>query len=386
MAYNLQITNEDAKVLNPEQEIIDGIIEGIVKGSTILPKMTRLPDMITGQASMNVLDTLPVAYWVDEETANGRKQTTKSAWNKKKIKAEEIAVIIPIKKNVFNDAKYDIFGQLRPRIIESAYKVIDEAIILGKNKPAEFREGLIPSIINVGKDVAPSTNNLYTQISKAMTEVELSGYDVNGILGGVALKGEFREGLVDTTGQPLNPSSEVLQLDRTYANNGAWDNTLAKFIVGDFKQAVYAIREDVNFEVFDTGVITDASGNVIYNLLQDDMVALRFTMRLGWEIPNPINILDDTENRFPFALVQPTAEPTTYTVTFTVTDSSSAAVAGAKVEFGGQTKTTNASGVAVFETLGNTSSLYRVSKTGANDRYGKTSVVTSNVAVDIENF
>lgn len=386
MAYNLKISGEDAKVLNPEQEIVDGIIQGVVQSSTILPLMTRLPNMITGEASMNVLDTLPVTYWVDEDTANGRKQTTRSAWSKKKIKAEEIAVIVPIKKNVFNDAKYNIWEQIRPLIVENAYKVIDEAIILGKNKPTDFREGLIPSIINVGKDVAPSTDNLYTQISKAMSEVEESGYDVNAILGGVSLKGAFREGLVDTTGQPLNPSSEVLQLAKVYAKNGAWDNTLAKFIVGDFKQAVYAIREDANFEVFDTGVITDASGNVVYNLLQDDMVALRFTMRLGWEIPNPINILDDTVNRFPFALVQPTAEPTTYTVTFTVTDSSSAAVSGAKVEFGGQTKLTNSSGVAVFETLGNTSSLYRVSKTGANDRYGKTTVATSNVTVDIENF
>lgn len=28
-------------------------------------------------------------------------------------------------------------------------------------------------------------------------------------------------------------------------------------------------------------------------------------MRLGWEIPNPVNALDETETRFPFASLKP---------------------------------------------------------------------------------
>lgn len=387
MAYNLKVSEKDAKALIPEQEIIDGIVQGITKGSSILPLMRRLPDATSDTAVMNVLDTLPITYWVDEGVANGRKQTTNASWEKKKLYMQEIAVIVPIKQNLLDDAEYDIWGQIRPLLIQDAYKLIDEAIILGKNKPALFREGLIPSIINAGKAVAPSTNNLYTQISNAMGQVEQSGYDVNGILGSVGLKQSFREGLVDTTGQPLSSTSEVMSLARSYANNGAWDNTLAKFIVGDFSQAVYCIRKDVTFDIFDTGVITDASGNIIYNLMQDDMVALRMTLRLSWEIPNPVNILDsDASTRFPFALVEPAVAPTTYNVTFTVTDSSSDPVSGAKVTFGGQVKKTNSSGVAVFKSLGNTTSLYKVEKDGAETKYGETSVETSAVSVTVTNF
>ena len=387
MAYNSIISKDDAKVLTPDQQIIDEIVTGIVQGSSILPLMRRLPDATTGVASINVLDTLPVSYWVDEGVNGGLKQTTNVAWKGKKLYMEEIAVIVPIKKNVLDDASYDIFTEIKPLLTQSAYKVIDEAIILGKNKPALFREGLIPSILNAGKNVAPANLNTFTQISDAMTQVELSGYEVTAIVGGVALKGEFRKGLTDNTGQPL-ANSEVTELPRAYVNNGAWDNTKAKFVVGDFNQAVYSIRQDVSFEMFDTGVITDAQGNIIYNLLQQDMVALRMVMRLGWEIPNPVTALaEDETTRFPFALVEPATAPTTYNVTFTVKDDAGTpvAVTDAKVLMGEQVKKTATGGTAVFKSLGNATYTYEVSKKGYRKATGTVSVTSSavNVAVTL---
>lgn len=385
MAFNLKVNERDARPLVPEQEIVDDIMSGIRQGSSILPLMTKLPDATSDTAVITALDALPIAYFVDEGVSNGRKQTTSAAWKNIKLHMAEIAVIVPIKQNLLNDAKYDIFGQMRPLLIEQAYKLVDEAIILGKNRPALWREGLIPSIINAGKNVAPSTNNTYTQISDAMTQVETSGYDVTGILGGVALKGEFRKGLLDNTGQPL-ANSEVTELPRVYARNGAWDNTLAKFIVGDFSQAVYSIRQDITFDVFDTGIINDTQGNIIYNLMQDDMVALRMVFRMTWGVPNPINALDSDEaTRFPFALVEPSSAPTTYNVTFTITDTQStpAPISGVKVVFGEQTKKTNASGQAVFKSLGSADYAYVASKAGLKTDAGVVTVASANKAVAI---
>ena len=49
----------------------------------------------------------------------------------------------------------------------------------------------------------------------------------------------------------------------------------------------------------------NADGTIAYNLMQNDMVALRAVMRLGWEIPNPINALKtDKAERFPFAVLK----------------------------------------------------------------------------------
>ena len=57
-------------------------------------------------------------------------------------------------------------------------------------------------------------------------------------------------------------------------------------------------------KIFTEGVVQDPStGEIVYNLMQNDMVALRAVMRLGWEIPNPINgIESDKTKRCPFAI------------------------------------------------------------------------------------
>ena len=383
MAINM-INRNNANALIPTQDIVDEIIQGVIRRSQALSALRELPRMTTKQARMPVLGMLPEARFLTGDT--DQKPTTKLMWENKFITAEEVAVIVPIPEAVLDDANYDIWAQIEPRIEEAFGKTIDKAIFLGAGKPASWREGLIPSIINAGANVAPSTDNLYTQISKAMAKVENSGFNVNGILGGVGLKQAFREGLLDTTGQPLDSGNEVVALPRMYMDNGAWDATLAKFIVGDFSQAVYAIRQDMTFKILDQATLDNGDGTY-FSLAEHDCVALRCVMRLGWEVPNAINAQEPDESvRFPFALVEPASAPTTVNVTFTVTDSSSSAVSGAKVTMAGQVKKTNSSGQAVFKTLGNADYYYEVAKEGVDTVIGKTTVVASNVSVSVTDF
>jgi len=381
MGYNNKISR--SRALDADQKIVNEIIQGAVEGSAILPLMRRLPNMVGKQAKMPVLDALPEAYWVSGD--EGLKQTTEMAWKNKYIYAEELAVVVPISEAVLSDSEYDIWAEVKPRIVEAMYKKVDEAIIKGTSKPQTWREGLIPSIINAGNAVTPSSDSLFVQVNNAMGKVETDGFEVNGLLGGLALKASFREGLRDTTGQPLT-ASEITELPRKYAKNGAWDATLAKFIVGDFTQAVYSIRQDVEFKLFDSGVVTDGSGNIIYNLMQQDMVALRVTFRMGWELPNPINAGNsDPATRFPFALVYPADAPTTYNVVFTVTDTSSTAVANAYIDFGGQILKTDSNGQATFKSVGNATYNYSVDK-GTHHAEGSKAVETSNTTVSVTNF
>lgn len=296
------ITRTDADALI-EVQVANEIFQGVVTESKALSMFRRLPNMTSDKTKLRVLDSLPVAYFVDEQTNNGRKNLTKMAWDKKYINAAELAVIIPIKENVINDSSIDIWAEVKPRIVEAFGKKIDNAIFNGVDKPADWRKGLIPSIVEAGKEVT-ETGELYSDINDTMTKVEESGYNVTGLVGGVGLKGKFRM-MTDKNGQPLN-TTEIGSLTRNYLDNGAWDKSKSTLIAGDFNQAVYAIRQDISYKVLTEAVIQDpSSGEILYNLAQDDMVALRVTMRLGWEIPNPVTALDSTESRFPFASLKP---------------------------------------------------------------------------------
>ena len=296
------ITRNDADALI-EVQVANEIFQGVVTESKALSMFKRLPNMTSDKTKLRVLDSLPVAYFVDESTNNGRKNLTKMAWDKKYINAAELAVIVPIKENVLNDSSIDIWAEIKPRIVEAFGKKIDNAIFNGVDKPADWRKGLIPSIVEAGKEVE-ETGELYSDINNTMVKVEESGYNVTGLVGGVGLKGKFRM-MTDKNGQPLN-TTEIGSLTRNYLDNGAWDKAKSTLIAGDFSQAVYAIRQDITYKVLTEAVIQDpASGEILYNLAQDDMVALRVVMRLGWEIPNPVTALDSTESRFPFASLKP---------------------------------------------------------------------------------
>ena len=89
-------TDIDALV---ETQVADEIFQGVVRESKALSMFRRLPNMTSDKTKLRILDSLPIAYFVNESNNNGRKNITKIAWDKKFITAAEIAVIVPIKEN-----------------------------------------------------------------------------------------------------------------------------------------------------------------------------------------------------------------------------------------------------------------------------------------------
>ncbi len=306
------ISRNDLSGLIPEP-VTREIIQGVTEGSAVLQMGRRLPNMTSRTQSMNVLDMLPMAYWVDGDT--GVKQTTKMAWSKKKIVAEELAVIVPIPEAVLDDSNYDIWGEVRPRLVEAFGQKIDEAILFGVDKPTSWRDDLLTTATAAGAVVA-QTGDVYTDImgvGGVISKVEESGFLPTGAMSAVKMRAILR-GLKDTTGNPIFKTdmqgSTPYSLDgvpMTFPMNGAFDPTKALMILGDFKQLVYSIRQDVTYKMLTEATIIDpATKEVVYSLAQQDMVALRAVMRLGWEIPNPISAFQpDASKRSPFAVYAP---------------------------------------------------------------------------------
>ena len=306
------------------------IMQGAIAESAVLRMGRRLANMSSKTQTINVLDALPSAYFVNgEATDSGAndafKQTTKMAWDKKKLYAEEIAVIVPIPEAALDDADYDIWGEVKPRLTEAFGKVIDAAILFGTNKPSTWRTGVVPAAVAAGNGV-PISSDVYSDImgeGGLIAKVELDGFNPNGVMSAIQMRGKLR-GLKDTTGQPIFKSDMqgatrygLDGMDMYFPMNGAFDPTQAQMIVGDWSQLVYVIRQDMTFKIFSEGVIQDPTTKAItYNLMQNDMVALRAVMRLGWEIANPINAYNaDKANPFPFSVYGKGGDISTVTIT-----------------------------------------------------------------------
>lgn len=298
------------------------IVQGAVAESAVLRMARRLPNMTSKTQVLNVLDALPTAYFVNGETESGEaadtntfKNTTSMAWDKKKIYAEEVAVIVPIPEAVLDDADYDIWGEVRPRLTEAFGKVIDAAVLYGTNKPTSWREGLVPSATTAGT-VVTATSDIYKDImgeGGVIAKVEESGYIPNGVMAAIQMRAKLR-GVVDANGQPVFKTDmqgstryALDGMDMYFPINGAFDPEESLAIVGDWSQLVYSIRQDMTFKIFDSGIVQDPTTKaILYNLMQNDMVALRAVMRLGWEIPNPINAYNvGNAKAFPFAVYAP---------------------------------------------------------------------------------
>jgi HK97 family phage major capsid protein len=289
------INRTKAQVLIPE-EVSKEIIKGVRKQSVAMQLMRKLPNMTSNTQRAPVLSMLPTADFVDGDA--GMKVTTSVAWDKKQLVAGEIACIIPIPQAVLDDAEYDIWGEARPLVEEQFGRVFDKQVFMGGNPkaPSEWPKGLIPTAVAAGNVVEVGTGiDVAEDISEAMAMLEESEYDVTGIAAQKRLRSMLRN-LRNTNGDPIftplsgDVPASIYNAPTQFVGKGVWTPSAALALLGDWSLACYAMRQDITYQIFDTGVISDEDGKVIYNLLQQDMVALRAVMRIAWQKANPINI------------------------------------------------------------------------------------------------
>ena len=309
MATNDFISRTDTDALIPIQDAKE-IISAVKQQSAALSLLKKLPNMTSKQTRLPILSALATAGFINGDT--GLKAVSKAAWSNKFITAEEIAVIIPVPEAVLDDAEYDIWGELKPQIVEEFGRVIDGAVFFEKDKPASWPTGIVAGAVAAGKVAILGTgDDIAADVNELMGAVEESGYDVSGFAAAISVKSKLR-GLRDNTGAVLFQPSLTAGTPATlygqpihYPKNGSWDTSEALMVGGDFNQAVYAIRQDITYKVLDQAVISDGDGKIVFNLAQQDMVALRCVMRLGWQLPNPINRMDKNDTtRYPFAVLK----------------------------------------------------------------------------------
>lgn len=227
----------------------------------------------------------PTAAWVAETAA---KPVSNGTPGTKLMTAYKIAVIETFSKEFVRDAKA-LYDALVARLPKALAGVFDSTVIGATNAPGNnfdtFANCTAQSILN-------ANNGTYVGLVAADADIAAHG----GIMNGIALSSQARALLLsatDTTNRPLFLASandgvvdKVLGVPTYFNKNlykaGASSGSVPAVVgvAGDWSQAMYGTVAGVEISFTDTATLT--SGNSTINLWQQNMVAVRAEIEVGF--------------------------------------------------------------------------------------------------------
>lgn len=314
------IDRTGAGSLIPE-DYVGELIKGVQYQSVAL-KTFRTIRMKARVQRQSVLSGLATAGWVSPADT-GLKPTSNVTWKDRSITAEAIAVIVPIPEEVMDDANLS-WDDIKPWMADALAAAIDDAIFFGTGAPSTFPTAIVPAAVAASNQVVAGTSAIDTfdDINNAMALIEAEGFYTTGMMARMQWRSKLRgardtqkgflfpptgpenTGIGSPNGWPGMGDASILG-EMAYFNRGGFSSfttSASNYSVVGFEadQFVLGIRQDMTYKVLDQATLFNTDGTVQYALPQQDMVALRVVMRLGWTTPNPINRLQQTEaSRYP---------------------------------------------------------------------------------------
>ncbi|QSL99617.1 major capsid protein [Mycobacterium phage Muddy] len=311
---NIQGRADLSDVHLPDQVIKD-VLQTAPEASVLLNRARKVR-MSSKKTKQPVLASLPDAYWVDGDT--GLKQTTKNIWSNVFMTAEELAVIVPIPDALIADSDLPLWDEVKPLLVEAIGKKVDDAGIFGNDKPASWPAALIPGAIAAGNSVTLGTgDDIGVDVATLGEQLALDGFSINGFISRPGLHWSL-VGLRNAQGQPIYtpplstglngapPTPALYGFPLNEVTSGVWDADEAILLGADWSKVVIGIRQDITFDLFSEGVISDSDGKVVLNLMQQDSKALRVVFRVGFQVANPMTRLNPNEaTRYPAGVIIP---------------------------------------------------------------------------------
>ncbi len=290
-----------------------GIWQDVEKTSVAM-RTFRTVNMGKREKIFPFLDTMPATPaggpFVNGDT--GIKPTYSMSWANKQMVAEEIAGIVPIPENVIADAEeLDIMGEIRPRIVTYVARSIDAAVFGGVFAPPSWPTGGLVGVATAAGNVLDYSTylGLGTQaqgydLAGAFNEllgiVEDDGFDANELYSKKSIRRLLRN-MRDGDGRPVMQTSlagsqsvtSIWDTPTEIMDNGILPATV-RAIAADRNYAIIGRRSDMEWKTLDQATLTQSvtiSGttfrSVAASLAEQDMVALRFKIRLGFTYMDP---------------------------------------------------------------------------------------------------
>lgn len=325
-------------------EVASEILDDVITGSAAL-QLGAVTRMARREKVFNLTETLPEAYWMKGTAATDKpafgpgstqtdgsreakdlalKQTTSMTWTQKKMEAEEMAVMVPLPDTWAADSDVN-FEEIKPYIVEAMSKKIDAAIFWGEDLPSSWRangfNGILPDAIARGNSINGANigtgpgqyRDLADAIAALSETMAEDGYDPTGFVTYPGFKWKLVR-LRDANGSPIytplegSPSGQgIYGQSLVEVRNGTWNTHKddALLMAGDWDKLKIGIRQDIEWAVSDSAVITNQAGAVVLNTFQQDTKLLRATFRLAANVINPLMRLG---GEYPFSVLRPDAD------------------------------------------------------------------------------
>ena len=263
------------------------IIKMAVRGSAIL-RLSRVEMLESESKKFHVMTSGAGAYWVDEAS---RISTSTAKWIHPVITAKKLAAIVPATREKLNDATIDVFEEVKQSIADEFAKKIDSACLFGIQSP--FERNIYDAALEKSMAIAVGTNTkLDLDISDVMALIEGKGFDAGAFAADISFKNSLRK-LRDVNGNQLYFMGSAANLDYDtlyglpidFCRSSAWDKTKALAICGDFKNySIVGIREQIQYDILKEATLNTVTmeDGLPLSLAEQDMIAIRATMRLGF--------------------------------------------------------------------------------------------------------
>lgn len=288
------------------------LVQAAMRQSTALKLGLQMP-VSTRYNKVPVLTDHADAYWVGTPDI-GLKQTTSIGLGMDDLVVEELAAILPVPQAVVDDCTengFPLLDYIRPELVRAMSVKLDDAVLWGQpgTRPDSLGVPVVQHATDAGNVVPEDPADLALSLFDAATRVSTQGYNVTGAALGpgyqwIAAKQRTTQFQANPVGAS-SPFVSTLGGMQLAVDPLRWplppNGPVA--IVGQWDCLKIGMRQQLTIEMSTETMITDETGKVVLNLFQQDAVAFRTVMRVGWYLANPIADELITGDRSPFCLV-----------------------------------------------------------------------------------
>lgn len=260
-------------------ELRTEIIKDVTEGSVML-QLANVKEMNQPTMQFPVELDKPGAYVVGE----GQKITVdKASWKTIEMTAKKIGVIVPATREALEDGIINIPQEVKASIANAFARKIDECTMFDST---EFY-GAGKSIFELAETKSKTleaTGSVFEDASNLMGLIEEEDLEPNGFVAPRTLKAAIRNDKTaalnyvvedKVNGEPARMHGEAIVYSKHF------DKEKAQLLTGDFDKVYVGILDEIEYKVSDQGTVGDI------NLFEQDMVAIRATMRVAFLVVKP---------------------------------------------------------------------------------------------------